>query len=303
MKKQQVKSLYIFEFHINIVYEYIKDFKKTDSLFKYLRSNTEITKGINTYTDNSSFYYIVAGHKKIEFSTETVIDEEVYKSIKWNVTTVEMNYSYQYNFYYCSDSNETVLEWILSYEDDCKISMNKGKILEEQSEIMKEIKEFIVKDKVFITISSGLIIKTERLSVIKYVLDLNQVKSVNDYFGKVEYQGDPQKIKSKIIFSMSLLGIVLKYEVFQSDFNEKNKEWVYGMRLIEEDDFTIRNYVKEIVFFINCIHSKKVFVEMKYKVLACMSNKKVVELKKTQVALLKLIFDLENEEKDKEKEE
>ena len=299
MEGRTIKSLYIFECNIDIVFDYIKDFTKTDNLFKLLRSNTEITKGCNTYTVGSNFFYTVSG-SKIEFQTEEMQDEDSFKSIKWRVQTSELNYTYLYNIYYCIISNETVLEWILELSE-LKSDFNKEAMIQDQNEIMKQIKEFIIQDKAFFTVSSSMIIRTDRLSVLKHVLSLDNLKNSPLYFGKIKYSGDSSKPGSKIIFQMPLLGIEYKMTVNKIDVNEKNKRWIYSLKLSSEDGNKLPFYVKELIFCIYMIHNKKILLEVKHKISSEMPNDKAVLLKQQQNELLKEIFNLESsKEKDED---
>ncbi len=294
MEGKIIKSLYIFEFNIDIVFDYIKDFTKTDSLFKFIRSQTEITKGSNTYTPGSTFFYTVNGNK-IEFTTEDMQDEESFKSIKWSVKTPFFNYSYLYNIYYCIVSNESVLEWILELEDE-KANLNKEEMVQEQNEIMKRIKEFIIQDRPFFNVSSCMIIRAERANILKHILNLEGLKNSSVFFGKIKNEGDTSKPGSKIVFAVPLLGVEYKFTVNKVDINEKNKRWIYSLKITNEDSEIQNFYIKEISFIVYMIHNKKVLLEVKHKISSNMPNEKAVTLKHQQNELLKEIFNLESKE-------
>jgi hypothetical protein len=141
-----------------------------------------------------------------------------------------------------------------------------------------------------------MIIRAERANILKHILNLEGLKNSSCFLGKIKYDGDSSKPGSKVSFGVPLLGIEYKFTVNKVDISEKNKRWVYSLKITNEDSEIQSFYIKEISFIVYMIHNKKVLLEVKHKIASSMPNEKAVTLKHQQNEFLKEIFNLESKE-------
>ena len=181
-----LKNFYFFEDSIDRVFMYLRDFKKTDSLFEDIRSATEITKGSNTFEVGNSFHYFV-NSMKIEFQVLETIEEEKMRQIKWNVQVAEskLNYDYEYILHKCTVGGDLILEWNLCIKENADIDAEI--VIKDLNECMSRIKKKLKNDLTDYYLSEALVINCEREKIKNYIVKLDQLKSSSTLFGKVKY--------------------------------------------------------------------------------------------------------------------
>ena len=164
-----LKNFYFFEDSIDRVFMYLRDFKKTDSLFEDIRSATEITKGSNTFEVGNSFHYFV-NSMKIEFQVLETIEEEKMRQIKWNVQVAEskLNYDYEYILHKCTVGGDLILEWNLCIKENADIDAEI--VIKDLNECMSRIKKKLKNDLTDYYLSEALVINCEREKIKNYIL-------------------------------------------------------------------------------------------------------------------------------------
>lgn len=299
MKK--IKNFYFFEDTIERVFSYLKDFKKTDSLFEDIRSATEITKGINTFEKGNLFHYTVNG-VKIEFEVLDYFEEEKLKSVKWNVKVegTDVSYDYEYILHKCTIGGDIILEWNLLFKENTKIESDL--VIKDLNECMQRIKKKLKTDLTDYYLAEAAIIRADRNNILKAILDFNNFKFPNAMLGKVKYVGDSSQVGSKVIFELPFVGIEMKFVVDVAEFNENSFEWVYALK--SKPSYNgYPSYTKEIIFTIIKISSNKNFLEVKNTFNQQVSRDKINKIKDEQANILKNIKSFLNQDKKEDKEE
>lgn len=296
MKK--IKNFYFFEDSIERVFGYLKDFKKTDSLFENIRSATEITKGINTFEVGNLFHYNVNGIK-IKFEVLDYTEEEKLKSVKWrvNVEGTDIVYDYEYILHKCTVGGDVILEWNLVFKENTTIESDA--VIKDLNECMQRIKKKLKSDLTDYYLAEASIIKVERSSIIKSLLNLNSFKTSSNMFGKIRYIGDPAVVGSKVIFELLFVGMEMKFIVDVAEFNENSFEWTYSLKSKSSNNDSL-SFIKEIIFTIIKISSNKNFVEIKHTFNQQISREKLNSIKEDQVLFLKELKSMLVDEKKKD---
>lgn len=282
MESKEIKSFYLFNSDFHRTFEFIIDFKKTDNLFRDVRSNTEITKGFNTYSPGNTFFYKV-NSMPIYFEVLSYHSEDNIKTIKWKVLSELYEYIYEYTLYRCTVGEEVVLEWKLQFIDNKNI--DRETIIKDQDSCINRIRDFLKTETTDFTISNSIIIRADRKDVTKYILNLSLLKNSNNYFGKVLYNGDSSTIGTNINFNFQFFAIELKFTVEKVDFNEKSKKWVYSLKSINNNNGPY-NSIKNITFTMYKIHSKKLLLEIEHQVLININGEKIRSIEDQQNFLL-----------------
>lgn len=277
MSKSQFRSYYTFNFLMDKVFETVVNLKSIDSVFSDIRSQTTMVKGFNTYTPGNTFYYTVNSNK-VEFEVISYINQESLKSIRWKTKANNIEYYCEYNLYKCCQSGNCVLEWVLDIESD--ILIDKEAILETQNETMRRVHNYL-NEQTTTEIKSSLVIKAERNSIIKLILDLNSIKNVSRYFGTVKYLGDSNKANSKLVFDYSFLGFELVFFIDSIEISSKVKRWNYSIQSTSS-----KSLIKAIQFSIFKIHNRKSVVEVRHVFSKCLLPEKLQDFEKEQLSFL-----------------
>jgi hypothetical protein len=304
MESKEIKSFFIFNSDFHKTFEFIIDFKKTDDLFNDIRSKTEITKGYNTYSPGNTFFYKVNG-LPIYFEVLSYHSEDNIKSIKWKVSSDFFDYNYEYCLYRCTVGEEVVLEWKLQFIGDKEV--DKESIIKDQENCINRIKDYLKTQTTEFIICNSVIVRCERLQILKLLLDLNSFNNSFKHFGLVKYSGEAVKVGTKVTFSFPFFAIDLKFVVEKSEFSDKSKKWTYSLKAHNSQNTGSTpmplSSVKEITFTIYKIHNKKILLEVKHQVLTNIAGEKIRNIDEQQNALLNDIIALFNDDKeDKEKE-
>jgi hypothetical protein len=293
MKK--IKNFYFFEDTIERVFGYLKDFKKTDSLFEDIRSATEITLGINTYEVSNKFHYTVNG-VKINFEVLDYQEEEKLKSIKWlvSVAGTDIAYEYEYILHKCTVGGDVILEWNLIFKESTKIESDL--VIKDLNECMQRIKKKLKTDLTDYYLAEAIIIRTDRSSIVKTLLNFPNLKVTQNIFGKVKVSGDTSQVGCKIVFELPFVGVESKFYVETADFNDHSYEWIYSLKSKASSSGSIP-FVKEIIFTIIKISTNKNFLEIKHTFNQQISRDKLNAIKEDQLSFLKEIKGMLNEDK------
>lgn len=297
-----LKNFYFFEDSIDRVFMYLRDFKKTDSLFEDIRSATEITKGSNTFEVGNSFHYFV-NSMKIEFQVLETIEEEKMRQIKWNVQVAEskLNYDYEYILHKCTVGGDLILEWNLCIKENADIDAEI--VIKDLNECMSRIKKKLKNDLTDYYLSEALVINCEREKIKNYIVKLDQLKSSSTLFGKVKYSSDSQKIGTKVTFEIPFVGMEIKFIVEEADFNENLHEWKYSLKSKINQSGSL-SYLNEIIFTIIKVSSTKTFIEVKHTFNSQVSRDKINGIREDQNLFLKELKALTSDtNKDKDKDE
>lgn len=230
MEKNFLKGHYLFEYHIEIVFNLIRDFKKLDEIFDDIRTPTKLLNGKNTYDIGNEFTYTVSGNRVI-FSTISTKNEINLKSIKWRVKTDFLQYEYEYLLYRCSVDHSTLLEWKVSFSKPVKMDYDKA--LLEQSESFSKVHNLLKCDPCNYSLAESIVIKASRSSIINVLMKLGKISRNCDYcFGYVEYLGKPEKEQSKIFFKYPMLALDYKFVVEKAEFDNSKYIWTYSIKNI-----------------------------------------------------------------------
>lgn len=277
MNKSQFKSYYTFNFLMDKVFETVVNLKSIDSVFSDIRSQTTMVKGFNTYTPGNIFYYTVNSNK-VEFEVISYMNQESLKSIRWKTKANNIEYFCEYNLYKCCQSGNCVLEWVLDIESS--IQIDKEAILETQKETMRRVHNYL-NEQSTTEIKSSLIIKAERNSIIKLILDLNSVKNISKYFGIIKYLGDSNKAGTKLVFDYTFLGFELVFYIDSIEISSKVKRWSYTIQATSS-----KSLIKCIQFSIFKIHNRKSVVEVRHVFNKCLIPEKLQDFEKEQMSFL-----------------
>lgn len=274
---KKFKSYYTFNFLMDKVFETVINLKSIDSVFSDIRSQTTMVKGFNTYTPGNTFFYLV-NSSKVEFEVISCMNQESLKSIRWKTKADNIEYYCEYNLYKCCQSGNCVLEWVLDIETN--IQIDKEAILESQNETMRRVQNYLG-EQTTTEIKTRLIIKAERNSIIKLILDLNNIKNISKYFGTIKYLGESNKAGSKLIFDYSFLDFELVFCIDSIEISSKVKRWKYTIQAASS-----KSLIKTIQLSVFKIHNRKSVVEVTHVFSKCLSPEKLQNFEKEQLGFL-----------------
>lgn len=289
MDKPTFKSYYIFEHPLENVFESVANLKRSDSIFSDIRSPTTIVKGFNTYTPGNQFYYSVLS-TKIEFEVISFLNQDSRKCVRWRAKSNNLEYYCEYSLYICCSSGSTILEWIVDCTD---IKMDTEMMQQVHNETMRRIDKFL-SDQSLSVVKSNLVIKAERSSILKYILDLSLVNNSSKYFGQLKYSGESTKIGSKVIFDYTMFGFEYIFNVESLEISSKVKKWTYNLKTAASP---FQAGIKEIRFTLYKIHNKKSVIEINHFFGSSLSKSKTNEIQQEQQQFLEdLLKSIETKE-------
>jgi len=301
---KRVKNFFFFEDSIDRVFGYLKDFKKTDSLFEDIRSATEITKGINTFEPGNLFHYSV-NNVKINFEVLEFNEQENIKSIKWHVSVegTDIDYDYEYILHKCTIGGDLILEWNLIFKETTKIESDM--VLKDLNECMLRIKKKLKTDLTDYYVCDAQVLKSDRTFIKNLILSLNTLKNHQCFFGKLKFYGDPKEVGCKMVAELPLLGIEVKYNVEVADFDENHFQWTYSLKSKSSSNPNTpsNTYIKEIIFTIIKISKDKTFVEVKHTFNQLVSKEKLILIKEEEGNFLKELKQIIHDNKKKNNQE
>jgi hypothetical protein len=284
---KRIKNFFFFEDTIDRVFLYLRDFKKTDSLFSDIRSATVITKGLNTFENGNQFFYLV-NDNKIEFEVLEYNEDDKTKSIKWSlqVKDTTIRYEYEYILNKCTVGGNMILEWNLLFKENTKLES--AQIINENNECMNRIKNKLKTDLKDYHISEACVIKEDRNAIKRIITSLDTIKNSFNIFGKVKYSGSPMTSGSKMICELPFMGVELKFLIDVVDFDESKYEWKYSFKS-KPSTLGYNSYIKEILFTIINILPEKNFLEIKHTFNQKVSLDKLNSIRELQLDLLSKI--------------
>lgn len=278
MDKPTFKSFFIFEHPLESVFESVANLKHADSIFSDIRSPTTIVKGFNTYTPGNQFYYTVLS-TKIEFEVISFLNQDIRKCVRWRAKSNNIEYYCEYSLYVCCSSGNTVLEWTV----DCSnIKLDTEMMQQVHNETMQRVNKFLT-DQAMTAVKSNLIIKAERSSILKYILDMSLIRNSSKYFGRMKYSGDSTKPGSKVTFDYTIFGFELTFALEALEISSKVKKWTYNLKAVSSP---FPAGIKEINFTIYKIHNKKSVIEIRHIFGANLSKTKSSEVQQEQLSFL-----------------
>lgn len=279
--KHKVKTYFIFQAEPAVVFEICKNISKTDNLFAGVRSPTQILKGSNTYSVGNKFRIEI---NSIPFVFEVEQHEclKDYKCIRWRLSVFNFIFILIVNVYRCCVSQSSIVETTLEHSTPDFFELHK--LLNDNREYMIRLQEYVKNLSSNSKLTNSKVIRADRSSLAKLILDLNQIPNSSKYFGQIKYEDiDSFKIGNHITFSIPFLCLECKFAITESQLFDKRKKWTYSLKLVESQFSSI----SEIIMTIYKLRSKKCVYSLTAVYKDNVQPKRIEQINMKQVSFIK----------------
>lgn len=279
--KYRVKSYFIFQADPSVVFEICKNISTTDNLYSSVRSPVLILKGSNTYSEGNKFR-IEINSIPFVFEVEQHTCLKDYKSIKWKLSVFNFIFILIVTVYRCCVSQNSIVETTLEYPTPDFFELHK--LINDNREYMTRLQEYIKNLGSTSKLTNSKVIRADRSSLAKIIIDLNQIPNSSKYFGQIKYEDTcSPKIGNQITFAIPFLGIECKFIVNEYQLFDKTKRWVYSLKLMDGQTANI----SEIIMTIYKLRSKKCIFSLTSVFRDSVQPKRIEQINMKQVSFIK----------------
>jgi len=181
---KKITTIYSFDYHIDTVFNILKDFDIVSPYFIEMRSGITLMKGKNSYELGNIFSLVWYNQTILQFKVVEIIEEMNNKKINWRVYSEQwkISYNYCYELHYNTIQENTLMIFELIYDNPEILPFTKTtlrdyhRILLETCTLLNKYfnDNLIVKEQ-----TESIVINCERKKIWQILINLNKLYQFN----------------------------------------------------------------------------------------------------------------------------